>query len=346
MLRSWIVIPTVLACGVATIAPRRFGTDVRIVSDEPRAAIDIIGRAAQHQPIDSTVWRRLFDSQGYRALVARDSAFGVPRNDEAFGAFLLSDSLSAIRELLRARVEAMAKLDVGGAARQALAYAPRNARIRATIFPVIKPASNSFVFGPDSAPQIFLFVNVNESAAHFRNRLTHELHHVALNTACPEDPDPSLPEPVHALVRNLGGFGEGLAMLAAAGGPRVDANAESDSATRSRWNRDVAWFPENLTLLQRFIRDVVEGRITTRDSVRHLASTFYGVQGPWYTVGWRMAATIEEQLGRPTLIAAMCDPRRLMSEYNIAARRANTAQRPTLPTWDDRLLARLWPPSR
>lgn len=332
------------SCGRPNVAspPVRGHIDVRIVADEPRAAIGLIDRAARGQPIDSVAWRDFVDSKGYRALIRRDSAFGAPRDDQAFRRFLLNDSLLALRGALRTRVEAMAKLDVSAAAQQALAYAPGNARIHATIFPVIKPAANSFVFGPDSAPQIFLFVNVDESAAHFRNRLTHELHHVALNSACPADPDPTLAEPVHALVRNLGGFGEGLAMLAAAGSPRVDANAESDSATRARWDHDVAHFAENLTLLQRFIADVVAGRIATRDSVRAVASTFYGVQGPWYTVGWKMAATIEQWLGRPALIAAMCDPRQLMAEYNRAARQASAARGAALPTWDDALLARLW----
>ena len=104
----------------------------------------------------------------------------------------------------------------------------------------------------------------------------------------------------------------------------------------------MARFPDDLALLQRFIADVVHGRIATRDSVRRVASTFYGVQGPWYTVGWRMAATIEEQLGRDALISAECDPRRLMATYNIAARKANARRAAALPTWDEPLLARLW----
>ncbi len=322
----------IIGAGATRAEPLPPNAHVRIVADEARAALGVIDRASRHEPMDSTAWHAVSRSEGYRALVARDSVFGVRRNDSAFVAFLLTDSLAAVRDSLRARVAAMATLDVGQAARQALAYAPANARIRATIFPVIKPFPNSFVFGSDTAPQIFLFVNVDESPAHFRNRLTHELHHVALNSACAEDPDPALPEPVHALVLNLGGFGEGLAMLAAAGSPRVDANAESDSATRSRWDRDVANFPADLALLQRFIADAEAGRIATGDSVRRVASTFYGVQGPWYTVGWRMAATIEDELGRPALIGAMCDPRRLMATYNIAARKANAAGHEALPT--------------
>jgi hypothetical protein len=45
-----------------------------------------------------------------------------------------------------------------------------------------KALGNSFVSGPDSAPQLFLFVNMDEASAYFSNRVTYELHHVALDT--------------------------------------------------------------------------------------------------------------------------------------------------------------------
>jgi hypothetical protein len=320
---------------VAARPPEQANVSVRFVPDEADAGVAIVRRHASGKPIDESEWRALFNSAGYLALTARDSAFGAPRNDSAFARFLLSDSLAERAGRLADRAHEMSRLDVRRAARRALGYAPANARVAATIFPVVKPQPNSFVFGPDSAPQLFLFVNVDESAAHFFNRLTHELHHVALNTACAADPAPALPEPLHALVRNLGGFGEGLAMLAAAGSPGVDANLESDAATRDRWDADVRDYPRQFAQIEALVRDVVDGRITTRDSVRAVAQTFYGAQGPWYVVGWKMAATIETQLGRPALIAAMCDPRLFMTTYNRAAEQAHSG----LPQWDARLLA-------
>ncbi|HXT14227.1 MAG TPA: DUF5700 domain-containing putative Zn-dependent protease [Gemmatimonadaceae bacterium] len=321
-------------------SPQPLTTTVQLVADESEASVAIIEHHAHAEPVEPSEWRALFNSAGYRALVARDSTFGSPRDDSAFARFLMRDSLAARVRDLSEQVRAMAHLDVTRAAQQALSYAPPNARIVATIFPVVKPQSNSFVFGPDTAPQLFLFVNVDETSAHFFNRLTHELHHVALNTACAADPAPTLAEPVHALVRNLGGFGEGLAMLAAAGSPNVDANAESDAATRARWDAGVRAYPRQFAQIEKMVRDVVEGRIATRDSVRALAQTFYGAQGPWYVVGWKMAATIEQVFGRQTLIAAMCDPRRLMAAYNRAAALASTS----LPRWDPQLLAALRTP--
>jgi hypothetical protein len=328
------------ACRQA-ITPRQLppSTAVHFIADEAEASLVIIERHARAETVPASDWRTLFASAGYRALATRDSSFGAPRNDSSFAHFLMRDSLADRVRALAERVRAMTRLDLTAAVRQALSYAPNNARTAATVFPVMKPSSNSFVFGPDSAPQLFLFVNIDETPAHFFNRLTHELHHVALDTACPADPAPDLPQPMHALVRSLGGFGEGLAMLAAAGSPDADANAESDAATRARWDADVRDYPHQFAQIQAMVRGVVDGRVTSRDSVIALAQTFYGAQGPWYVVGWKMAVTIEKELGRPPLIAAMCDPRRLMATYNRAAARANAG----LPMWDERLLAALRP---
>jgi hypothetical protein len=58
-----------------------------------------------------------------------------------------------------------------------------------------------------------------------------------------------------------------------------------------------------------------------------------------------MAATIDRELGRPALVAAMCDPRLLMSTYNRATARANS-RGARLPHWDERLLAALGRPGR
>jgi hypothetical protein len=331
--------------GAAMVQAQTAGVAIRLVHDEADASLVIVQRHERRQQVGNLEWRALFTSAGYRALAARDSTFGVLRDDSAFARFLLRDSLAARVGELAQRVHDMEELDVTRPARQALSYAPANARIDATIFPVVKPQPNSFVFGPDTAPQLFLFVNVDETPTHFVNRLTHELHHVALNTACANDPAPSLPQPVHALVRNLGAFGEGLAMLAAAGSPDVDANSASDAATRARWDADVRDYPRQFAAIEDFVRAVVDGHITTRDSVRAVAQTLYGAQGPWYVVGWKMAATIERQLGRPALIAAMCDPRILMATFNRAAARAN-ASGDSLPTWNENLLNALAGPTR
>lgn len=36
--------------------------------------------------------------------------------------------------------------------------------------------------------------------------------------------------------------------------------------------------------------------------------SFFGVQGAWYTVGYRMAVIVERREGRPALVECMSDP--------------------------------------
>jgi hypothetical protein len=58
--------------------------------------------------------------------------------------------------------------------------------------------------------------------------------------------------------------------------------------------------------------------------------TYFGeVQGPWYTVGYKMDVTIERELGRPTLIRVLCEKRQYLRTYNEAASKANSG----LPRW-------------
>ncbi len=71
------------------------------------------------------------------------------------------------------------------------------------------------------------------------------------------------------------------------------------------------------------------------------ARTFYGVQGPWYTVGWRMSVLIEKTYGRPRLIECMCDLRKLPLTYNRAAARHNRRSADKLALWSETLLRRI-----
>jgi hypothetical protein len=139
----------------------------------------------------------------------------------------------------------------------------------------------------------------------------------------------------------IGAFGEGFAMLAAAGGADVHPHATSPPADRERWDRDVANAEPDLHRVEQFLLDILDGRLKDPDDVREVGFSFFGVQGPWYTVGWLMAVTIERTLGRAALIEAFCDPPSLFATYNEAARRASPGPTSPLPTWSDALLRRL-----
>jgi len=47
------------------------------------------------------------------------------------------------------------------------------------------------------------------------------------------------------------------------------------------------------------------------------------LQGPWYTVGYKMAVMVERRYGRAALIDCMRDPRLLLVRYNAAAQEMN-----------------------
>ena len=61
--------------------------------------------------------------------------------------------------------------------------------------------------------------------------------------------------------------------------------------------------------------------------------SFFGIQGPCYTVGWRMAVTVEQAKGRAELLECMRDMRRLLLSYNDAPKAAD------LPQWSEELLS-------
>jgi hypothetical protein len=325
----------------STTRPAPAPIDVFLEPDEADAAMAILDARLRGTEPTAAEWERLFASAGYRHLEERETSMGRAFSDSAFRSFLMSDTLLQRAGTLRQALPRFEHIDVSAAARQALAYLPAGTPIRARLYLEIKPVTNSFVFtGRDSTPSIFLYVQPTESPAQLRNTLTHELHHIGLNAACPA---PSFPHATPAqamLLRFLSAFGEGQAMLAAAGSPSVHPHAADTDTIRARWDRDVARAPADIDELSRFFTSVLDGRITSADSVRERAMTYFGVQGPWYTVGWLMASTIEREFGRAPLVRALCEPTRFIALYNAAAASANARGR-TLPIWNPGLVTKL-----
>jgi len=315
--------------------------DVRLDAGEADAALTILDKRASGAAITATDWDRLFATQGYRRLKEREEAMGRAFTDSAFREFLLSDTLLSRVPLLDRALPLLERLDVSGAAGRAQRYLPAGTPLRARLYLEIKPVTNSFVHtGSDSTPSIFLYVNPRQSAAQLENTVAHELHHIGVNGAC-RDQAPSHVAPGPAmLLRFLGAFAEGQAMLAAAGGPNVHPHAADDDTIKARWDRDVASAPAHIAELSRFFTAVLDGRISSADSVQRQAMTYFGVQGPWYTVGWLMASTIERELGHDALMRVLCEPTQFLLLYNAAARQEN-ARGASRPLWDPGLLGRL-----
>jgi hypothetical protein len=287
-------------------------------------------------------WQRLFASEGYVRLKAREVGMRRAFADSTFVAFVRSDTLRARRAALRRTLHAWSRASVNASAGRALAYLPDEARIRATIYIVIKPRTNTFVWDVEKDPAIFLYLDPAVTTLQFENTVAHELHHIGFASvqAGTDSLRASIPDSARAVATWLGAFAEGFAMLAAAGGPQVHPHVASAPAERARWDGDVARFDNDLRTLERFFLDALSGRIAA-DSIAQVAGTFYGVQGPWYTVGWKMAVTIEQAFGRAELIRCMRDPRRALARYNAAVAKVEPRNRGAAATWSPALIAAL-----
>lgn len=328
-------------CTAQTAPP---AVNVRLITDEPEAVLSILGKRKANQQISEDEWRRLFQSEGYVRLKRRELGMKRPFEDADFKAFVLSDGLLERAPALAQTLGSWKGADMSKAARRALAYLPKGARISAKIYPEIKPRENSFVYDIGTDPAIFLYLDPKMTREQLENHVAHEMHHIGYGTACPtkktSDEVSRSRESARTALTWLGAFGEGFAMLAAAGGPDVHPHAASPAEERARWDKDVGNFNGDLKKVERFLLDVLESRLTG-DDVEKEARTFYGVQGPWYTVGWRMAALIEKTYGRPKLIECMCDVRKLPLTYNRAAAKYNRRSADKLALWSEPLVKRV-----
>jgi Putative zinc dependent peptidase (DUF5700) len=330
------------------IAPPIYGAqaapsavNVKMITDEPEAVLSILEKRKANRQISADDWRRLFQSEGYVRLKRRELGMKRSFEDADFKTFVLSDALLERAPELASTLAKWKQSDMTDAARLALAYLPKGARINAKIYPEIKPRENSFVYDIDTDPAIFLYLDPKKTKESFQNDVAHEMHHIGYGTACPTkkstDEIARLPKNSQTVLTWLQAFGEGFAVLAAAGGPDVNPHAASPAEERAEWDRSVKNFNDDLKSVERFFLDVLENRLTG-DEVETKARTFYGTQGPWYTVGWKMAVVIEKTYGRRKLIECMCDLRKLLQTYNRAAIKLNRQPPGKLALWSETLV--------
>jgi hypothetical protein len=303
---------------------------VRIVSDEAEAALAIAAGAR-----DDAAVARLTASEGYIRLKAREHALKRDIVDADFVAFLEDEKTrNRLPELSRTLSE-WRSADLSGAARKALAYLPAGSRLRASIYLEVKPRTNSFVFDLDTNPGIFVYLDPSVSQALFENTMAHELHHVGSAQNCPPAavrPALDALPPRLALMRKwLSAFGEGFAVLAAAGGPNVHPHEVDTPEARARWDRDFANVERDQADVIAFFGQILDGTLSG-DAADKAGFKFFGdAQGPWYTVGWKMARTIELRFGRQRLIDCICDIRYFIPSYNAAVRETRLARGPNWP---------------
>jgi len=319
--------------------------DIRLVTDEADAVLSILQKMKSGGPVAAVDWERLFSTEGYVRLKKRESKNKRSFEDAEFREFVLSSELLVKTDALAETLARWKRADLRAAADRALAYLPSDTTIRAKVYPVIKPKTNSFVFELETDPAIFLYLNPEMNAAQFENTVAHELHHIGLAAAClpvyETEQFKAKPAEVRTVLEWIGAFGEGVAMLAAAGGPDIHPHAVSSAPDRERWDKDMANFSANLKKVEGFFLDVLDGRLKEEEAIREVAFSFFGIQGPWYTVGWKMVVVIEKTFGRAKLIDCLCDPAALLTAYNEAAAKHKALSDESLALWSPELLKRL-----
>lgn len=139
----------------------------------------------------------------------------------------------------------------------------------------------------------------------------------------------------------MGGFNEGLAMVAAAGGPDVHPHADSSEEERALWDTETAKFGQYLRQQDQYFGAVLTGTAGTEKEINEAMFAYFGEQGPWYTVGWRMAVTIERTFGREAVVDAFCRPGALLKTYNEAAFEQWKRTGEALPLWHNKLVSAL-----
>lgn len=331
-MRTFVAI-FLLACSAVAQSDR---IQLTVDSSEAEAVLAIAAKHNAGQPVTDADWQRLFATEPYVRLKKREASLKRDFTDEQFRDFVLSKDVTGRVPEVKRTLESWKTADLKASAQKLLAYLPATATIHAKVYPVIKPMHNSFVFETTTNPAIFLYLDPATTAEQFANTVTHEMHHVGLSSmsAAYEKMITSLPEGPRNAAEWMGAFGEGMAMLAAAGGPDANPHAADPPDVQERWKHDMANFNADLQKVEAFFLELAQGRLTDKDKIRERGFEFFGVQGPWYTVGYKMSVMVEKRFGRQALIRCMEDPRKLLATYNVAAK--DLPEKPAL--WSDELL--------
>lgn len=343
--RLSIIACAALLCSAPATASTQLAPQINLNLDTSEAdqAILILEMERAGRPVSGQKWKSLFATAPYRALKARETSMGRAFTDEQFKTFLSSPEALGQLDIWKRTIAGMKSADMTAIGRHVLQWLPAGATLHARVFPEIKPLPNSFVWSarPDEVRAIFLSVQ-RQTSDSFQNTVAHELHHIGLDSldARQEALQAGMPKQVKLAVKWLSAFGEGEAMLAAAGSTDRHPHWEDDGVARARWDSDLMHFNVDLRSVQDLMLEIVNGKLTDDEAIQKRAAAFWGYQGAWYTVGYEMAVLVDKRFGRQTFNQCLLDPRLLLVRYNEVAKEANE-QGAALETWSPELLAKL-----
>lgn len=347
-MRSSRVIVCILLCLVSVTHSLALGERVQVNVDaaEAEQVLAILAKRSQGKSITDADWHGLFATEPYWRLKIREAAMHRDFTDGDFKKFVLSDALAAQYPALRRTLDAWKTANLRASGLRVLQYLPEQATIHVKVFPEIKPQHNSFVFDTDTDPAIFLYLDPTVSRERFDNTVAHEMHHIGLSStdALYTQKISTLPAAIQKADQWMGAFGEGLAVLAAAGGPDMPPHQYSPPDVQENWERGMRNFNQDLATLNEFFLQVLDGQLQGEAANQKAYSFFGEIQGPWYTVGYKMATLVEKRYGRAVLIQCMLDRRLLLQRYNSVAEEFNASNSDHLALWSAQVLANERPP--
>jgi len=340
-----VLLALILTTGLCVSAqnPAAASPRVQLTLDasEAEQALVILHKEQARQAVTDADWQELFANVPYQWLKLREAELHRGFTDEDFKKFLQSSDTQARTAEWTETLAGMERANMTAIGERILAWLPEGADIHARVFPMIKPKTNSFVWrNAQGDPAIFIYME-KQTQAQFETIVAHECHHIGLLSLDAQQQKilAAMPANVKQAAEWMGSFGEGEAVLAAAGSTDLRPHWEDDALARARWDSDMMHFNQDLATLTQFFDDVLDAKLKG-DAIQEKASTFFGYQGPWYTVGYEMAALVEKRFGRKVFTDCLLDPRLLLVRYNEVATEANK-NGAALALWPESLLERM-----
>jgi len=310
--------------------------------DEVEASLTLLEKGFD-QTLQTGDWIRLFETRGYRLLKKRELNMGNAFNDEDFQIFIKSLINTKTVGSYQLTFERFQAIDLNGIQQKVMAYLPKHATFNTTIIPIIKSQKNSFVHQMEGESCLFIYLAPACLKAKLENTLIHELHHIGLDSVYDPSKYSGLETKTQKLIEWTNAFGEGFAMLAAAGGPQ-NHPVPFDEQNRRVWNENSRHVEIDFEKIQCFLIHILEGQFEDEQALIAKGMELMmnnGGQGSWYTVGWKISIIIEEIFGRQTLIDCMEDLRKLYIHYNKGVKVYNSKYGLSLPSWHDKIINRV-----
>src|SRR5512146_2547030 len=261
--RNSIICFLLRVCSVPLRANENGRIQVTANFSEADAVLAILQKRQAQLRVSEPDWQALFSTEPYQRLKKREASMKRDFTDEDFKKFVLSDELLSKYAGLRAVIASWKQMELTAYAKRILPYLPPESVIRTKVYPVIKPKNNSFVFEINTDPAIFLYVDSGTSSESFANTVTHEMHHIGLSSVNKQYDGKiaPLPERARTVAEWMSAFGEGEAMLAAAGGPDTDPVATATPELKANCERGQRDFNQDLHQGNAFFVDVLNGKL-------------------------------------------------------------------------------------